>query len=71
MVHEVGDVRLAVSGPCLRVSQAGSYSGKGSSLRLSICRTQLVPPASAESTQMQSLNPTIQLLDPSSRILGG
>ncbi|KAF8234192.1 hypothetical protein L208DRAFT_1394528 [Tricholoma matsutake] len=62
MVHEVGDVRLAVSGPCLGVSQAGNYSGKGSSLRLSI--------SSAENTQTRPLNPTIQLLDPSSQILG-
>ncbi|KAF8224351.1 hypothetical protein L208DRAFT_1410427 [Tricholoma matsutake] len=70
MSHALSCVRLAVSGPCLGVSQAGNYSGKGLSLRLSICGTRLVPPASAESTQMRPLNPTIQLLDPSSQILG-
>ncbi|KAF8233979.1 hypothetical protein L208DRAFT_1394818 [Tricholoma matsutake] len=71
MVREVGDVRLAVLGPCLGVSQAGNYSGKGLSLRLSICGMRLVPLASVESTQTRPLDPTIQLLDPSSWILGG
>ncbi|KAF8225985.1 hypothetical protein L208DRAFT_1407814 [Tricholoma matsutake] len=69
MVREVGDIRLAVLGPHLGVSQAGNHSGKGLLLRLSICGMQLVPPASAESTQTQPLDPTVQLLDLLSQIL--
>ena len=64
-----GDVMMVSSSPCLRASQAGNVSGSGLSLGLSICGTQPVPPASAESTQIQSLDPTVQLIDPSIQIL--
>ena len=62
--HMVSGLRVASSSPRLGVSPAGDDSGIGTTLRLSICKTRLVPPASAESTQTGLLDPTVQSLDP-------
>ena len=57
-------VVMASSSPRLGVSQAGDDSGSGPSPRFSIAGTSPVPPASAENTQMMSLDPTVQPIDP-------
>lgn len=57
------------SSPCLWVSAAGNFLGSGLLSRFSIDFTLPVPQASVENTLMQPLNPTVQLIGPSIRML--